>query len=79
MQSFQELNDEQLETVVGGRHHHSHGPTTGTTSTGVGAQGSANGGILHIDKVYARTLGVSVGSNGESVSTAIGFALAIAI
>ena len=73
MQNFQELNDEELETVVGGSHHHSH------TDAQVTVQANANGGYLHIDKVLARTKSISITADGESVSAAVGFSIAIAI
>ena len=75
MQNFQELNDEELETVVGGSHHHhsSH------TDAQVTVQANADGGYLHIDKVITKTKSVSITADGESVSTVVGFGIAIAI
>ncbi len=77
MQNFQELNDEELETVVGGSHHHSS--HSSHTDAQVNVQANANGGYLNINKVITRTKSVSITADGESVSTVVGFGIAIAI
>ena len=74
MQNFQELNDEELETVVGGSHHHSS-----HTDAQVTVQANASGGRLHIDRVITKTKSISITADGESVSTVVGFGIAIAI
>ncbi len=69
-----ELNEQELEQVAGGRHHQGS-----YTNAQINVQASANGGSLHIDTVLANTKSISITSHGESVSTAVGFAIAIAI
>ena len=75
MHNFQELSDEELETVVGGSHHHQ----SSHTNAQISVQASADGGVLHIDQVFAKTKSISITTGGESVSAVVGFAIAIAI
>jgi hypothetical protein len=76
MQNFQDLSDEELETVVGGSHRrsgHSH------TDAQVNVQANAEGGRFGIDKVIARTKSISISVDGESTSVSVGVSLGLAI
>jgi bacteriocin-like protein len=67
-----ELSESELEQVIGGRNYT-------YTSVGADVQASAGGGNLGITITLTRTESNSVLLQGESVSSAVGFALAIAI
>ncbi len=87
-EDFQELSDQDLENVVGGRgHHNSSAPTISSTPTssgtsvgsGISVGASGTGGIFHIDGAIAKTVSETiVQSNGEGLSVSFGFAVGYA-
>lgn len=72
-QQMQELSDEDLEMVSGGKHN-----PPAWTNTGVSVTAGAGGGKLGIDKVITKTESITIDVNGESVSASFGIALAFA-
>ncbi len=76
LQNIREINDRELDLVCGGS---SHSPYTAHTDAGVSVHANATGGYLHFDAVIAKTKSISITTHGESVSSTVGFALAIAL
>lgn len=76
LQNMREINEEELDLVCGGS---SHSLYIAHTDAGVSVHASATGGYLHFDAVIAKTKSISITTQNESVSSTIGFALALAL
>lgn len=76
LQNIREMNDQELDLVYGGRVHSIH---AAYTDAQVSVHADATGGYFHLDAVLAETKSVSITAAGESVSSSVGFALALAL
>lgn len=76
LQNMREINEEELDLACGGS---SHSLYTAHTDAGVSVHASATGGSLHFDAGIAKTKSISITTQNESVSSTIGFALALAL
>ncbi len=76
-QNIREIPDSELHFVCGG----SSSSTDHTTHTDaqVSVRASAAGGRFHLDEAVAETKSISIAAQGESVSSTVGFALALAL
>ncbi len=74
IQNIREITDSELRFVCGG----SSSPTTHTDAQ-VSVRASATGGHFHLDEAVAETKSISIATQGESVSSTVGFALALAL
>jgi acyl dehydratase len=77
VQNIREITDGELRFVCGG----SSSPTDNTTHTDtqVSVRASATGGHFHLDEAVAETKSIGITAQGESVSSTVGFALALAL
>ena len=77
IQNIREITDSELRLVCGG----ASSPTDHTTHTDaqVSVRASATGGRFHLDEAVAETKSIGITAQGESVSSTVGFALALAL
>lgn len=76
-QDIREITDKELQFVCGGISSSTNHPAH--TDAQVSVRASATGGQFHLDEAVAETKSIGIAAQGESVSSTVGFALALAL